>query len=53
MGALVGVLAQDAANWADAGHGEENLDDFQLKTVKKGLNNILHTFFNLCQLNPN
>ena len=52
MGAVVVVLPPDAANQADAGHGDENLDDFQLKIVKKGLNSISHALFlSLCQLN--
>ena len=54
LGTLVVVLALDAANQADAGHGDENLDDFQLKIVKKGLNSISHALFlNICQLNSN
>ena len=54
MRALVVVLALDATNQADAGHGDEKLNDFQLKTAKKGLNSISHTLFlNLCQLNSN
>ena len=43
MRALVVVLPVDAANQADAGHGDEILDEFSLKTVKKGLQNISHT----------
>ena len=54
MTALVVDLLLDAENQADAGHGDENLDDFQLKIVKKGLNSILHALFlNICQLNSN
>ena len=40
MRALVVVLPLDAANQADPGHGDENLDGFQFKTVKKSLNSI-------------